>query len=76
VEEQKEQYTMTTTGASKILGITVQGVIMAIKRGQLDARRYGTGKRAVWMINPDSARTYRDRVKGPGRPKKDSAETL
>ena len=71
---------LTTTQAAEHLNLTVQGVIGAIRREALHpghglkARRLGDGRRGMWLVDPESVRTYRLRVpeNRRGRPRKGS----
>src|SRR4030095_468667 len=62
-EETSEQ--ITTTEASKRLGVTPERIYQLIEEGKLPARRFGI----AWMINADDLPLVENRPK-PGRPKK------
>lgn len=51
---------LTTAEAADILGISVQGVIAAIKRDSLKAEKIGQGRRGTWIIERAEVERYKD----------------
>ena len=56
-----------TKTAAEIIGITRQGVIAAIKSGNLTAAKLGESQRGTWAIERAEAERYRDE-RHPARP--------
>jgi excisionase family DNA binding protein len=56
----------TTQEAARLLGLTQQGVLAAIRRGKLNAEKHGRD----WQISDEEIERYRQEPRQRGRPKK------
>jgi excisionase family DNA binding protein len=65
---------MTTAECAQRLGVSVQRVRAMLARGQITARKIGTGNRATWIIavgDDGMPQTNNWRPRCPGRPRKE-----
>lgn len=60
------KYTMNAEQAAAVFNIDSSTIRRWCKERKIDCRAVGTGRRKVWLVNPDS---LRDRAKS-GRPRK------
>jgi excisionase family DNA binding protein len=59
---------LTTSEAADALGLTVIGVIAAIKRGDIKAEKVGHERRGQWLIPAAEVERYKDERRPQGRP--------
>jgi len=60
---------ITTAEAADIVGISRQGVLKAICRGQLAATKFGSKRNGIWLILLGEAKRYKVERRKPGRPR-------
>ena len=59
---------ISTQEAAEIMDVELSTVSALCRKGSIECRQHGTGRRSVWEVNKASAMMYR-KTKG-GRPKK------
>jgi excisionase family DNA binding protein len=56
----------TTQEVARLLGLTQQGVLAAIRRGKLHAEKHGRD----WMVSDEEIERYRKEPRQRGRPRR------
>lgn len=68
VMSEHETEWIETSEAAEIMGVELSTVSALCRKGTINCRQYGKGRRSIWEVDKASAMTYQKSV--GGRPKK------